>query len=133
VQVDALARVGGQRALARLEGAAWPQGVRHGDMVYVAGQMALDTRGALRDAGDNAAQTRVAMERIARVLAELGASPDDVLRKNTYYGGLDDWRATVPIRASYFHSGICATGVAVEALAASGARIQMEAVARVGD
>ena len=80
---------------------------------------------------DIAGQTRVAMENIKALLAQFGATTEDVVRKNTYYVGVSDFRKTVPIRAEYFKTGICATGVGVDGLVVPGLLIEMEVTAIV--
>jgi len=100
-------------------------------MIHISGQVALGEDGRALFPGEVARQTRVAMENIKAVLAEFGATTEDVLRKNTYYVGLNDWRKTVPIRAEYFREGVCATGVAVDALVVPELLIEMEVVAMV--
>ena len=107
------------------------QGVKCGDTIYISGQVALGPDGRALHPGDVAGQTRVAMENIRAVLAQFGATTEDVVRKNTYYVGLKDYRATVPIRAEYFTAGICATGVGVDALVVPGLLIEMDVVAMV--
>lgn len=102
VEIEAVARLGrdGRRLPRR---AATPpglpplpppfsHGLRSGEHVWVSGQSggAADDRVA---ADDLAAQTDVAMERIARVLAELGADLDDAVKVNAWFAG-DGTRAT---------------------------------------
>jgi hypothetical protein len=53
------------------------------------------------------------------------------VRKNTYYVSVTDFRKTVPIRAEYFKTGICATGVGAGAVVVPGLLIEMEVVAMV--
>ena len=96
VEIEAVARLGrdGRRPPRR---AATPpglpplpppfsHGLRSGEHVWVSGQSG-------RAADDLAAQTDVAMERIARVLAELGADLDDAVKVNAWFAG-DGTRAT---------------------------------------
>ena len=92
------------------------QGVKCGNTIYTSGQVALGENGEALHPTDIARQTRVAMENIKALLAEFGATTEDVVRKNTYYVGVSDFRKTVPIRAEYFKTGICATGVGVDGL-----------------
>jgi aminoacrylate peracid reductase len=107
------------------------QGVKCGNTIYISGQVALGEGGKALYPDDVAMQTRVAMENIRSVLAEFGATTEDVVRKNTYYVGVKDYRKTVPIRAEYFKRGTCATGVGVDALVVPGLLIEMEVVAMV--
>ena len=88
------------------------QGVKCGNTIHTSGQVALGENGEALHPTDIAGQTRVAMENIRALLAEFGATTEDVVRKNTYYVGVKDYRRTVPIRAEYFKTGTCATGLA---------------------
>ena len=107
------------------------QGVKCGNTIYTSGQVALGENGEALHPTDIAGQTRVAMENIRALLAEFGATTEDVVRKNTYYVGVKDYRRTVPIRAEYFKTGTCATGVGVDGLVVPGLLIEMEVVAIV--
>jgi enamine deaminase RidA (YjgF/YER057c/UK114 family) len=53
-------------------------------MVYVAGQVALDSTGQLVGAGDFRAQTVQVFENLRRALAAAGATFDDVVKLNYY-------------------------------------------------
>src|SRR3712207_3678379 len=101
-------------------------------MIFTSGQMAREPGGQVGDPTSVAGQTRVVMENIRRVLAEFGATTEDVLRKNTYYAQLDGWRETVPIRAEYFRDGVAVSGVVVD-LVWPELRIEMDVVAMVDE
>ena len=79
---------------------AWPQGhwdwpvhlpykhgVKHGNMVYVGGQVSIDSKGAVIDPGDLVTQTRTSMANIAKVLGEFGLGLDDVVKVTAFYAG----------------------------------------------
>jgi enamine deaminase RidA (YjgF/YER057c/UK114 family) len=93
----------------------------------MSGQVALGENGEALHPTDIAGQTRIVMENIKALLA----STEDVVRKNTYCVSVNDFRKTVPIRAEYFKTGICATGVGVDAVVVPGLLIEMEVVAMV--
>ena len=75
-----------------------PQGLLHnpafsqvvassgGRTIYTAGQVSIDERGALVDAGDLAAQTAQAMRNIGLALSAVGASYTDIVKITTYAG-----------------------------------------------
>jgi 2-iminobutanoate/2-iminopropanoate deaminase len=54
------------------------QGVRAGNLVFVAGQAAQDDEGNIVGLGDVREQTRVTLDRVARVLAEAGGDLSNV-------------------------------------------------------
>ena len=61
--------------------------VSPGKLVYVAGQVSVDSAGNLVGKDDVAAQTRQALENIGHVLAAAGASFSDVVEFTTYVVG----------------------------------------------
>ena len=61
--------------------------VSPGKLVYVAGQVSVDSSGNLVGKGDGVAQTRQALENIGHVLAAAGASFPDVVEFITYVVG----------------------------------------------
>jgi enamine deaminase RidA (YjgF/YER057c/UK114 family) len=61
--------------------------VRAGKLVYVAGQVGVDSNDNLVGKGDAAAQTRQALENIGHVLAAAGAGFSDVVEFTTYVVG----------------------------------------------
>src|SRR6516225_11987696 len=71
-------------------GLSRPTGYTHvviaqpGRLVYVSGQVALDSKGEIVGKGDLRAQTTQAMENIKTALAAAGATPQDVVKVNYY-------------------------------------------------
>src|SRR5262249_41010168 len=69
----------------------WPlkvshkHGVRSGSMIYVGGQVDLDSAGHLRHRDDLERQTHAALDYIERVLTDLGADVDDAVELGAYY------------------------------------------------
>ncbi len=61
--------------------------VSPGKLVYVAGQVSVDSSGNLVGKGDVVAQTRQALQNIGHVLAAAGASFSDVVEFTTYVVG----------------------------------------------
>lgn len=62
-----------------------------GALLFTAGACPLDAAGRVADAGDHAAQARVALANLLAVLAEHGAGPEHLVRTTIYVvGGRDD-------------------------------------------
>ena len=116
------------------------QGWQAGEWVFVGGQRSLRPDGSLRDTGDIAAQTRNCFAGMARVLAEAGASMDDLLRLNTYYRhagrGADItefWEALTRVRMEHLpNPGPAGTGLRVKDFSHAGELIQLEGIAHLG-
>src|SRR5215470_7268481 len=62
-------------------------GVRCGEHVWTSAQGSRTADGRLQYAQDLVAQTTVAMEHVAQVLAALGADLDDTVKLGTWYRG----------------------------------------------
>lgn len=113
----------------------YKHGVRRGNLIFVGGQVAMDEHGAVLHPHDVAAQTRMAMENIERVLAEFDATLADVVKLNRFYvgsGTAKDWQEGALVAASFFDEpGPAATGIPVPALAYEGLMVEIEVIAIV--
>ena len=120
--------------------AHWPSpfshGIRCGEMLFVGAQSPLDRAGEVRAPGEVVEQARINIANIARVMAELGGSLDDVCRFNTFYvgyGTAEDWKQAARVRGNAFERpGVCGTGVPVPALFPAGLTIRQEATGMLG-
>jgi enamine deaminase RidA (YjgF/YER057c/UK114 family) len=107
--------------------------VRVGQMVYVSGEVALDSVGGLVGPGDLAAQARQAFANLALVLDIAGVSPSDVVQLNVYVVGLKpaDWATVREAGAKFFpqRNPPAGTVLGVAALPREGLLIAVDAVA----
>ncbi len=108
--------------------------VSNGRMIHIAGQIPWDAEGRTVAINDVAGQTRQVFENIGAVLAEAGASLDDVI-KITIFSTDIDYRDTInQIRSETFSEPYPAsTQVAVAALVDPEWLVEIEAVAFVAD
>lgn len=107
-----------------------------GRMVFVSGQVALDRDLKLVGEGDVAAQAERALLNLGHSLSAAGAAPKDVTMMRTYIVGLKpEYGATLAPHFEAFFEGRppASTRVGVEALAAPGLLIEIEAIAVVSD
>jgi enamine deaminase RidA (YjgF/YER057c/UK114 family) len=106
------------------EAAAYSRAVRIGKHIAVSGTAPMDN-GAVLHPGDAYAQTRVAIEKALAAAAELGATPEDVIRTRMLLAAGCDWQAAVrahreaftgidPANTSYYVAGFIPEGVLVE-------------------
>lgn len=102
-----------------------------GRTLYISGQVALDSTGALVGAGDFRAQTTQAMENLRRALAAGGATFADVVKINWYVTDATQVSVVRDVRARYITADRlpASTFVAVRALARPEWLIEIEAVA----
>ena len=67
------------------------QGVQAGGLVFVAGQVGADDAGETVAPGDVQAQTRVALDRVRRVLAEAGGDLSNVVSATVFLTDLGNF------------------------------------------
>jgi enamine deaminase RidA (YjgF/YER057c/UK114 family) len=120
----------------------WPikvthkHGVRSGEMIWVGGQVDLTPDGVVRNPRDLPIQARHAMENLTRVLAELDAQPQDLVKLLCFYvndGGLEEAAFLAMVAAALPHDAKPAvTAVPVPYLAYPGMVVEIEGVAMRG-
>jgi len=119
----------------------WPvhlpyrHGLKVGDLVFVGGQVSLDTNGAVIDPGQIEAQTRTAMDNISYVLTEFGLDFEHLVKINTFYVGTkgqQDLLSNASVRAGYYKDpGPTSTGIPFPYLAYKDMLIEIDCVAMV--
>ncbi|MEZ5925552.1 MAG: RidA family protein [Hyphomicrobiaceae bacterium] len=121
---------------------SWPikvthkHGVRAGQMLWVGGQVDLDPAGEVCNPGNLAIQTRNAMCNLTRVLAELDAQPQDLVKLNCFY--VNDGRLDENVFLGHVAAGLprgarpAVTAVPVPYLAYPGMVAEIEAIAMRG-
>ena len=105
--------------------------VRHGNMVFISGQIPIDPQGNIVGKGDVAAQTTQVYEIIKGLLEEIGGSLDNVVKLTTFYVNAEDFAKMAEVRKGYFQGGHLAASSAfcVTALAHAEALVEVEAIA----
>ncbi len=104
------------------------QGVQVGDTVYVSGQGGWDAQ--FQIAGDVGAQARQAFRNMQRVLAEAGASLDDVVDVTSFHLDMEQMGAVVGVLKEVFPNHQPAwTAVGVTRLALPAMLIEIKATA----
>jgi reactive intermediate/imine deaminase len=108
---------------------AYSQATATDDLVFTAGQIPLTPQGDLLDGAAIDVQTEQALENVAAVLDEAGASMADVLKVTVYLDDIDDFDAMNDTYESFFDEGPPArSAVGVDALP-KGVGVEIEAVA----
>jgi 2-iminobutanoate/2-iminopropanoate deaminase len=120
-------------------GAPAPRGpyspaVRAGDTVYVAGQISIDAISGEVIRGDVAVETRQVLKNIQNILEGCGASMSQVVRCGVYLTDAADFQAMNAVYAEFFGEAKPArTTIIVAALPLAGAKVEIDAVAYLGD
>lgn len=113
----------------------WSQAIRvptgH-DLVFTTGMTARDEQGDTVAPGDAKAQARRIFEQMRAILAEAGATLDDVVQMTVYVCAMDDILAIQEARNEYWPSAppVSAT-VQVARLVSDEVRLEVQAVAVV--
>lgn len=120
---------------------AAPRGYSHvvtaigGKIVFIAGQVAFDTKGEIVGKGELRAQATQAYANLKAALAAAGATTADVVKLNTYVVNFKSADLSVirEVRSQFFpqENMPASTLVGVQALAVEGLLIEIEAVAMV--
>ena len=102
-----------------------------GRMVFASGQVARDVDGSLVGPGDIRAQTRKTLENLQAVLAEGGATMDDVVKVTVFVPSLSEHFAAIhEVRREFFKSDYPAsTLVEISSLVDPEMLIEIEAIA----
>ena len=80
------------------------------ELLFLAGQVAVDAEGNTLAKGDAGAQTRIAYEHIGGILADAGASYKDIVQVRTYVVGQENLQSYLDEREKLFNQ-IYADGV----------------------
>ena len=142
LEIDAMAIVDEGRkiltptcSVGRYQPDVFSHGISAGGEIYVAGQTALDDHGEIISKGDFSAQSKVVFERIQRILAQAGATLEDVVKLNLFLVGADDEIEDAFHQVSRLWAGLCLDGhpamtaVRVHEPAKPGLLIQVDCIA----
>ena len=103
-----------------------------GRLLYVSGQVAWDTSGAIVGKGDVRAQARQTFENLRQVLRAAGGDLTDLMKITTYITKIEDVPAVAEARSEVFHGELPAsTLIVVKSLFHPDFLIEVEGVAAV--
>lgn len=112
---------------------AFSQALRCGAMIFSSGITAADGVGGVQDPGSLAAQSRLVLPKIDRLLRQLGADLGDSVKTNVFNvepGKQEEWKEAALIRGSFYpEPGPAATGISVPALWPAGAMVKNDVIA----
>jgi len=116
------------------EGMTQPTGYHHlvkaGNLMFIAGQVALDGEGNVVGEGDMVAQVRQVLENMKSVLASEGADFSNVVKINIFTTDIDRFRDAADVRGEYFRGNPPAsTLVQIVRLARPVFLVEIEAIA----
>ena len=99
-------------------------------MIFIAGQLARDSRGNVVGKGDMRAQLRQVGENVKAALEAAGARLSDLVKTTTYVTDIEEFFKHVDVRMEYFGSALpTSTTVEVRRLAHPDFLVEVEALA----
>ena len=110
----------------------YSQAIIHGDLVFTAGQIALDPATMEVVPGDVAAQTERVMSNLAAVLEAAGTSLSRVLKTTVFLADMADFAAMNEVYARAFGDHRPARSTVAAAGLPRGVRVEIEVVAARG-
>lgn len=108
-------------------------GIKKGNFIFTSGQIAQDGKGDLVGAGDVAAQTTQCLKNIQAVLAEAGASMDDVVKCVVFLSDIRHFKEMNEAYAKFFPGDKPGRSTVEARLASPQMLVEIEAVAYVGE
>jgi 2-iminobutanoate/2-iminopropanoate deaminase len=108
----------------------YSQAIVHGQMVYTAGQVALDPATMELVAGEVAEQTERVFTNLRAVLAAAGTGLGNVLKTTVYLVDMADFGAMNEVYAKHFGDHRPARSTVAVAGLPKGARVEIDIVAR---
>jgi 2-iminobutanoate/2-iminopropanoate deaminase len=110
----------------------YSQAVVSNGLAYLSGQIPLDPATGQIVEGDIAAQTARVLENLKAVLAACGSSLDQVLKTTVYLKDLGEFARMNEVYARYFPAAPPARSTVEVARLPRDARIEIDAIARIG-
>ena len=108
--------------------------VKAGDLLFIAGQVALDADGEIVGRGNMVAQVRQVLENLKTVLASEGGDFSNVVKINIFTTNVEAFRMSGDVRAEYFGGHPpTSTLVQIVRLARPAFLVEIEAIAYLPD
>lgn len=115
----------------RMKNLPFSEAVRVGQLLYLSGQIGLDSSGKLAQGGI-AAETRQTMENIKATLERHGSSLDRVIKCLVMMADMNEWADMNAVYVTYFPNHLPARSAFGASGLALGARVEIECIAMVG-
>jgi 2-iminobutanoate/2-iminopropanoate deaminase len=111
----------------------YSQGIVHGGVVYVAGQLPIDPQTGEKRVGSIEEQTKQALQNVAAILQAAGSGLDRVLKVTVYVSDISLWGRVNAVYARVFGDHRPARAVVPTRDLHYGFQIEIEAIAAVGE
>jgi len=120
-----------ERAPAPFQGAPYSQGIAHGGLVFVSGQLGIDPGGNMVEGGISE-QTEQVMRNLSAILEAAGSSLENVVKATIFLADLGDFQAMNEVYARHVGDEPPARATFQVAALPSGALVEIEVIAAAG-
>lgn len=107
----------------------YSQAIRANGFLFVSGQLPVVPETGEFSEGGVAAQAKQSLENIRAILAQAGASLDDVVKTTVFIKDMDDFAAVNTVYAEYFTNNFPARACVEVARLPKGALVEIEVIA----
>jgi 2-iminobutanoate/2-iminopropanoate deaminase len=121
------------KAPAPFQGAPYSQGVVHGDLVFVSGQLGIDPGSGEVVEGGIGPQTEQVMQNLGAILEEAGSSLSNVLKATIFLADLGDFAEMNEVYGRHVGEPYPARATFQVAALPSGVLVEIEVVAHLAD
>jgi 2-iminobutanoate/2-iminopropanoate deaminase len=111
----------------------YSQGVISGNLLFTAGQVALNPATGKLVAGDIKVETEQVMKNLEAVLSEAGTSFENVVKATVFLADIADFAAMNEVYGRYLSSNPPARSAFQVGALPLGAKVEIEMVAQIGD
>ncbi len=111
----------------------YSQGMIHGGLVFVSGQLPIDSASGKPRIGSIEEQTELAIANVASVLEAAGSSLDRVIKTTVYVSDIDVWGRVNAVYAACFGEHRPARAVVPTRDLHFGCQVEIEAIATIDD
>ena len=107
----------------------YSQGMVHGDLVFVSGQLAIDPKTGEKMTGTIEEQTQRALENVAAIVKASGSDISNIIKATLYISDADMWGRVNDVFASFFGEHRPARAVVPSRNLPFGFDVEIEAIA----
>jgi 2-iminobutanoate/2-iminopropanoate deaminase len=111
------------------QGAPYSQGIAHGDLVFVSGQLGIDPGGGHVVEGGVSEQTEQVMKNLSAILEAAGSSLANVVKATIFLADLGDFQAMNEVYGRHMGDEPPARATFQVAALPSGALVEIEVIA----
>ncbi len=111
----------------------YSQAVTHGGLVYVSGQLPIDPASGEKCSGSIEEQTTLVLNNLAAILTAAGSGIDRVLKTTVYVSDISLWPRVNEVYSSFFGDTRPARAMVPTRDLHFGLKVEIEAIAAVGD